>query len=451
MMRRAILSMTLSVALSASLFVVRVQGAVPLTVRIAPFQMVAPGRVRVDVAIAGLRPELRPTMVDRVTLGGQSIHGTPFPVIAARIPTFIDLAAGRVRIGGDASVGEFTPVPPLRETLPIALEIAVRQGNETAVARQSGVLMLPTIIVPGYLNDIAGPDPTAISVLEQRGYRATGPSPDLFWFSYASRGLGLEEASQALAAYVRDMVLPKTYATRINVVGYSLGGLLARWNMAFEPGWDRLVNRFVMLGVPNEGTVMSYVGAWYALAAPWARTAAARSLLPTFPFWRPAANASWGLPPGVRNPLIDKLNAHPLPDHIRAYAFYANRPSGPDGRGTWAGITGDLPKAGFSYGPGDGIVLTASVLGLPINGGPGVPGLADRLVMKVDLGAVGHLSLLETAMPKIADALTDGDQAEWTSPPKSEMRQGREPARGIRLGVGFPDAGAGLPEARERP
>ena len=98
-MQRAILSMTLSVALSASLFVVRVQGAVPLTVRIAPFQMVAPGRVRVDVAIAGLQPELRPTMVDRVTLGGQSIHGAPFPVIAARIPTFIDLAAGEFESG----------------------------------------------------------------------------------------------------------------------------------------------------------------------------------------------------------------------------------------------------------------------------------------------------------------------------------------------------------------
>ena len=70
----------------------------------------------------------------------------------------------------------------------------------------------------------------------QRGYHPTAASPDVFWFSYRSRALGLKEAAHALAAYVREVVLAKTYAVRINVVGYSLGGLLARWNLAFEPG-----------------------------------------------------------------------------------------------------------------------------------------------------------------------------------------------------------------------
>src|SRR5262249_31368241 len=147
------------------------------------------------------------------------------------------------RVGGDASVAEFTPVPPLREDLPIVFEVTVRQGDQTATAKQTGVLLLPTVIVPGYLNNMAGPHNGAISILEKRGYRSTGASPSLFWFTYTSRSLDLEAASHALAAYVRSEVLPKTYASRINVVGYSLGGLLARWNIVFEPGWDRLVSR----------------------------------------------------------------------------------------------------------------------------------------------------------------------------------------------------------------
>ena len=226
-----------------------------------------------------------------------------------------------------------------------------------------------------------------------------GASPELFWFGY-SRDLGLEEVARALAVYVREVVLTKTYAARINVVGYSLGGLVTRWNLAFERGWNQLVNRFVMVGVPNEGTVMSYVYRWYPLAAPWARTPAAQALLPTFPFWRPTPAAAWGFPEDARDPILARLNTHPLPEGIRAYAFFAHD------RDTWAGVTGALPTSVFSFGPGDGIVLAASALGLPINGSAGVPGLADRLLMQVDLGAVGHASLLPAAAAQIADLLS---------------------------------------------
>ena len=408
MTRRAVLTLILNVVFASSLFANHGQAAVPLAVSLSSLQMGAPGRVGFDVVISGLRPELQPTIEGSANLGGQSIQGPPGPVVAARIPASIDLLAGRVRVGGDAFVAEFPPMPPVTENTPIALEVTVRQGDEVATARQTGVLLLPTVIVPGYLNDMSGkPDPRILSVLEQRGYRARGTSPDLFWFTYPSRSLSLEKGAWALAAYVRDVVLPKTYAARINVVGYSLGGLLTRWALAFEPGWDRLVNRFVMVGVPNEGAVMAYVNAWYPLAAPWARTPAARDLLPTFPFWRPARGAPWGFPPDAQNAALAELNTHPLPEGIRAYAFFGYRPLDEERRsGTWAGVTGQLPEARFSYGPGDGIVLAASALGLPINGGAGVPGLADRLA-NVDLGPIGHQSLMEAAIMKIAEILTD--------------------------------------------
>ncbi len=401
MLHRAIVSLGLSAALAASLFVERGRAEVPFAVRISGLQMIAPGRVGVDVAITGLQPELHPTIEGAATVGGRTILGEPGPVVAARLPAAIDLRRGRVLIGGDASVAEFIPVPPLEEKPPIAVEVTVRQGNAVATVQQKGVLLLPTIIVPGYLNDLSGaPDSRVLSVLEQRGYRATGASPDLFWFGYQSRGLGLEEAARALAVYVREVVLPQTYAARINVVGYSMGGLMTRWNLAFERGWNQLVNRFVMVGVPNEGAVTSYVYRWYPVAAPWAGTPAARDLLPTFPFWRPTPAAPWGSPEDARDPILATLNTHPLPEGIRAYAFYAHD------RDTWAGVTGALPRSVFSFGPGDGIVLAASALGLPINGGAGVPGFADRLLMKVDLGGVGHASVLIAAGAQIADLLS---------------------------------------------
>jgi hypothetical protein len=448
-MRRTVLTLILGAALVASLCVGSGQADVPLAATISPPQMIAPGRVAFIVAIAGLRPELGPTIQGTLTVGGHAIQGPQAPVPAAQIPVTVDLPAGRVRVGGNATVVEFTTLPPLEENTPIAMEVTIRQVSDIATAGQSGVLLLPTVIVPGYLNDVGGkPKGGLMSVLEQRGYHATGPSPDLFWFSYRSRALGLKGAGQALAAYVREEVLPKTYAARINVVGFSLGGLLVRWNLAFEPGWDHLVNRFVMVGVPNEGSVLSYVYGLYAVAG-LARTAAARELVPTFPYWQPAPGAPWRFPPDGENPALTELNTHALPDGIRAYDFYGNQEQlDAHDHGTWAGIAGDmreLPKIVYSFGPGDGIVLTASALGLPINGGPGIPGMADGVMVKTDLGPVGHLSLLATAGEKIADALTDRRTAARPHVPMAgETRQPAVP-RVLKSGVGFPLAGAGFP------
>ena len=447
-MRRIVLTVILGAALVASLCVGSGQADVPLAVTISPPQMIAPGRVAFNMAIAGLRPELGPTIQGTLTVGGHAIQGPQAPVPGAQIPATIDLRAGRVQVGGNATVVEFTPLPPLEENTPLAMEVTIRQASDIATAGQTGVLLLPTVIVPGYLNDIGGkPKGGLISVLEQRGYHATGTSPDLFWFTYRSRALGLKGAGQALAAYVRDEVLPKTYAARINVVGFSLGGLLVRWNLAFEPGWDHLVNRFVMVGVPNEGSVLSYVYSLYAVAG-LARTAAARDLVPTFPYWRPVPGASWRFPPDGENPALADLNTHPLPEGIRAYAFYGNQQQlDAHDHGTWAGIAGDmreLRKIVYSFGPGDGIVLTASALGMPINGGAGIPGLADRLVVKADLGPVGHLSLLATAGEKIADTLTDRQTAARPGAPIAGEKRRPPAPDGPRSGVGLPLAGVGF-------
>lgn len=393
--------MILTVGLAASVWVAPTEGAV-LGVSIARLEMLASGRIELDLAISGFQSGLHPTVEGTMTVGGHVIEGPPGPAVAAYLPAVFDLPAGTARLGG-VGIFHFTPIPPLAENTQIAVQVTVRQGTEVATTRRTRMLLLPTVIVPGYLNDLgAQPDADVISSLEQRGYRATGASPTVFWFTYASRRFGLADGAKALAAYVRRSVLPSIYAARINVVGYSEGGLLARWNLAFDPDWAHLLNSLVMVGVPNEGATGGYFYSWYPALAGLAATPAARDMLATYPFWRPESGAPWTIPEDGRNSSLELLNAQPLPEDVRIYAFYGSSAR----RGTWAGITGSLPQVAFSYGPGDGIVLEASVLGLSINGGTAIPGLADRLI-KVDLGDVHHLSLLQAAIPKIADVLTD--------------------------------------------
>ena len=405
LVHRTVCALILTVSVAVSPWIPRADArteGTALGVSISPLELAGPGRVAIGVAISGFQPDLRPTIEGTITIGGRVIQGPPGPVVAAYLPAMLDMPAGKLRLGG-VSIIEFPPVPPLAENTPIAVEVTVRQGPAAVTARRNGTLLLPTVIVPGYLNDLdAKPDAEVVSVLEQRGYRITGASPTAFWFAYPSRRFSLQDSARALANYVRKTLLPSTYASRINVVGYSEGGLLARWNLAFDPGWAHLLNRFVMVGVPNEGSAATYFYGWYPALAGLAATPAARDMIPTYPFWRPNSGAAWSIPVDGRNATLALLNAQPLPDDVRMYALY-----GTSARlGTWAGLTGSLPNVTFSFGPGDGLVLTASMLGLPINGGAGIPGLADRLI-KVELGDIRHLLLLQAAIPKIADVLTD--------------------------------------------
>jgi len=207
-------------------------------------------------------------------------------------------------------------------------------------------------------------------------------------------------------------VLPATHAARVNVVGYSLGGLLARWNVAYDvDGWATLVDRLMLVGVPNEGTVLAYVVAHAPSILPYAglgRRPAASAFLPTFPFWRADSTQPWTVPADAGNELLADLNARPLPPDIRLYLFYGSHdPRKAGGPQTSAGITGSLPGATLSYGEGDGVVLAASALGLPIGGNEGVTVLTEHAAARVDLGAVYHTGLLEAGATKIIAALLD--------------------------------------------
>ena len=352
------------------------------------------------------------TVAVSVALDGVPIRAAlPLIHMPPRFAMDLDLAEGVVRVGG-VPVGRFAPVPPFRENLRFPVEVTVERGPFVATARRTATILLPTVIVPGYLNERDGPDQEVLTIFRRHGYTAAGPGQNVFWFTYPSRQATLPQAAEALARYVRRTVLPASHAAKVNVVGYSLGGLMARWNVAYDvDGWSTLVNRLVLVGVPNEGTVFAYVADHAPSVLPLSsagHTAASRAFMPTFPFWRETPAQPWSIPPDARNPFLDELNARPIPPDIRLYVFYGSHdPRHRAGPQTSAGITGVLPGAALAYEAGDGLVLADSALGLPIRGGVGVPALMDRPLLRVDLGPVYHTRLLDAGAGRIADALLD--------------------------------------------
>ena len=418
----------------------------PLAVRIAPLDFVDPARLAFDVSIAGLQPSRSETIEGQADVGGQSIvqFQTVLPWAVDHFRVTLDLRNGTIGLDGIATA-DFPPVPPPDNNIAVRLEVTVRQGGETVTGRQSGLLLLPTVIVPGYLNEFWGPPPRDMEEAFRSGYRRSGPAPNLFWFAYPSTKLSLEQSGNALAAYVRDVVLPRIYAARINVVAYSSGGLPARWCLAFVPGWGRFISKVFLIGVPNEGSLLSYVFSWYPMAR-LARTSAARSMLPSYPFWRPTPNALWGVPAGAENQELERLNAQPIPDGPQLYVYYGDQLPAPNNPGTPAEITGDLPDVRFGYGEGDQVVLTASALGLPINGGGGIPGFRARLTAAVNLGPLSHFALMRKSVPRIIAILTaqpaaDRGQHGAALNVRSQAPVGR-PAGAFRPGAAIFDAWA---------
>lgn len=414
-MRGTILSIIVLVAFLAPL---AAQAAAPQGgephVAILGVGMASAHALRIEIATSGLdtRGTEPPTVELAVWLDGVPARATlPLIHMPPRFAMDLDLPAGIVRAGG-VSVGTFPPLLPFEENMRFPVEVTVRHGSRVASARREATILLPTVIVAGYLSAPGEPDWSVIAAFSRYGYKDDGTSPSLFWFAYPSRQMTFEESAQALAAYVRRVVLPANYASRINVVGYSLGGLMARWNIAYNiDGWATLVNRLVLVGVPNEGSVMAYLGHHAPSFLPFSQAGHSplvRAITPTFPFWRASATQPWSTPPDGGNTLLAQLNTRPIPSGIRLYIFYgshsAQNPAGPQ---TAAGVTGLLPGADLSYEDGDGVVLAASAEGLPIHGTGGVADLANRAVLRVNLGAVYHTQLLEAGSQRIAGALLD--------------------------------------------
>jgi hypothetical protein len=369
----------------------------PLTVAILDAGMVDGHILR--VALATPEPKAQPADPPQLELdawpGGVHAHGSLLLIgmpSHVPIPMDVDLSEGTVKVGV-VKVGEFPAVPRFSENVQFPVQVTLRQGGRAATAHRMVTVLLPTVIVPGYANELSSPDDRVLEAFRQHGYQDGGRGSTLFWFAYPSNEWTIEQAAHALADYVHRTVLNRAYAAKINVVGYSLGGLLARWDIQFDvDGWGTLVNRLLLVGVPNEGTLFAYMYRNVPTFVPYAylaHTPAAHAMMPTFPFWRDSTAHDWSMPADADNPVLAELNRRPMPSGVKVEIFYSSA------QDTVIGLTDNGAPA---LGPGDGVVPAASAQGLPIQGGSGVPALLTPNVVRVDLGSTAHSHLMSAAV-----------------------------------------------------
>lgn len=130
----------------------------------------------------------------------------------------------------------------------LATVVASREGPPAPVAQDR---FGPVLLVPGY-----GGSTSALQVLAGR-LRAAGRSATLVRLPGDGTG-DLRAAADALGDTAASAIAAG--APSVDVVGYSAGGVTARWWVA-EGGGDALARRVVTLGSPHHGTQLAGLGA----------------------------------------------------------------------------------------------------------------------------------------------------------------------------------------------
>jgi pimeloyl-ACP methyl ester carboxylesterase len=109
----------------------------------------------------------------------------------------------------------------------------------------------PIILLHGYFHNRSG------FLVMRRALRRNG-FRHVYTMNYNVIGHEVEELAAQLSGYVEN-VLNRTGATRVHLVGHSLGGLVARTYVQ-EFGGDKRVHTCITLGTPHAGTYAAYGG-----------------------------------------------------------------------------------------------------------------------------------------------------------------------------------------------
>ena len=109
----------------------------------------------------------------------------------------------------------------------------------------------PIILLHGYFHNRSG------FLVMRRALRRNG-FRHVYTMNYNVIGHEVEELASQLQGYVEN-ILNRTGATRVHLVGHSLGGLVARTYVQ-EFGGDKRVHTCITLGTPHAGTYAAWAG-----------------------------------------------------------------------------------------------------------------------------------------------------------------------------------------------
>ena len=126
-------------------------------------------------------------------------------------------------------------------------------------------LPVPVVLIPGWHGDPGAFD-RMIPVLEAAGltvldFDASRPGRQALPYAPAAHGQDIPDlATGAVGPAVEAALARAGYppSAAVDVVGYSMGGLVARY-LIEKAGWAGRVNTLVMLGTPNHGTIAAWV------------------------------------------------------------------------------------------------------------------------------------------------------------------------------------------------
>jgi hypothetical protein len=126
-------------------------------------------------------------------------------------------------------------------------------------------LPVPVVLIPGWHGEPAAFD-RMIPALEASGltvldFDPAQPGPQALAYAPTAEGQHIPDISAAVVRPAIDAALVRAGyppGAAVDVVGYSMGGLVARW-LVEKAGWASRVNTLVMLGTPNHGTIAAWV------------------------------------------------------------------------------------------------------------------------------------------------------------------------------------------------
>ncbi|HEY0254853.1 MAG TPA: alpha/beta fold hydrolase [Kofleriaceae bacterium] len=170
--------------------------------------------------------------------------------------------AWRGTVAGVSNALMYTGVYPL---VPHAYR---RSGIVSALAEWAASIAISTLRPLGFFALPSGQGPRPIILLHGYGMnranfyvlatrlRAAGLGP-VFGFEYWT--LGRVAAGARQLGWFVDEVREKTGAAEVDIVGHSMGGVVARYYVTFAGG-DPYVRRLITLGSPHAGTDLGKLG-----------------------------------------------------------------------------------------------------------------------------------------------------------------------------------------------
>jgi len=216
-------------------------------------------------------------------------------------------------------------------------------GKETS-ASGSVDIPIPAIVITGILTDgaiveegTAGvedyfSDTNRLSESRPR-YESSGPYPTLFGLDkahngYDPDGLTLAQCADKLVSVIESVIRPsgwtpnnppKTYASKVDIIGHSKGGLVAREFLQDHKSYSPSVRKLILACSPHTGAVDVY---WLLTldVRPWTLKVY-KELAPTTDWFRALPWKPFGVFHGA-NTVLRRLNKTVIPPNIDVHIFY---------------------------------------------------------------------------------------------------------------------------------